>query len=96
MLTVVEDGATASQQLKKFASHVEESQGTSPKVTTEVAQSNNEAGPRGRTGRLDETSGTSASDVRQRKTTAKVQCNLKTMNEQQRAEEWETTLHGRD
>ena len=80
VLTVVEDGATASPQLKKFASHVEQSRENVSEgdelTTTEVAQSNNDAGPRGRTGRPDETSGTSDSEV---------QCTLKTMNEQQRA-----------
>ena len=34
VLTVVEDGATVSPQLKKFASHVELSRGTSPRVTS--------------------------------------------------------------
>ena len=54
-------------------------------TTTEVAQSNNEAGPRGRTGRPDETSGTSASDGSTTEDDTKVPCNLKLMNEQQRA-----------
>ena len=47
-------------------------------TTTEAAQSNNEAG--GRTDRPDETSGQSASDD-----DSEVQCNFKTINEQQRA-----------
>ena len=34
MLTAVEDGATASPQLKKFASHEERSLGASPRVTS--------------------------------------------------------------
>ena len=52
---------------------VTESVSESDELTaTEVVQSNNEAGPRGGTGRLDETSGTSARDgSTQRKTTAK-------------------------
>ena len=53
-------------------------------TTTVVAQSTNEVGPRGRTGRPDETSGTSASDGSTTEDDSEVQCNLKTMNEQQR------------
>ena len=53
-------------------------------TTTEVAQSNNEAGARGGTGRFDETSGTPASDGSTTEDDSEVQCNLKTMNEQQR------------
>ena len=34
MLTVAEEGVTASPQLKKFATHVEQSLGTSKKVTS--------------------------------------------------------------
>ena len=53
-------------------------------TATEVAQSNNEAEPRGGTGRLDETSGTSASDGSTTEDVSEVRCNMKTMNEQQR------------
>ena len=53
-------------------------------TATEVAQSNNEAGPRGGTRRPDETSGTSARDGSTTEDDSEVQCNLKTMNEQQR------------
>ena len=53
--------------------------------TTKAVQSNNEVGPRGRTGRPDETSGTSACDGCTAEDDSEVQCNLKTMNEQQRA-----------
>ena len=52
-------------------------------TTTEVAQSHNEAGARGGIGRLDETSGTPASDGSTTEDDSEVQCNLKTMNEQQ-------------
>ena len=54
-------------------------------ITTDVAQSNNEAGPRGRTGRPDETSGTFASDGSTTEDDREVRGNLKTMSEQQRA-----------
>ena len=54
-------------------------------TATEVAVSNNDAGPRGRTSRLDETSETHASDGSTMEDHSEVQCNLKTMNEQQRA-----------
>ena len=41
----MEEGATASPQLKKFVTHVEHSLGTSPRVTTtKAAQSNDEVG----------------------------------------------------
>ena len=53
-------------------------------TTTEVTQSNKEAGPRGGTGRPDETSGTSASDGSATEDDSEVQCSLKTKNEQQR------------
>ena len=53
-------------------------------TATEVAQSNNEAGQRGGTGRRDETSGKSASDVSTTEDDSEVQCRLETMNEQQR------------
>ena len=52
VLTVVEEGAVASPQLKKFATHVEQCLGTSQKVTSSPRrkmQSNSEAGARGRT-----------------------------------------------
>ena len=51
---------------------------------TEVAQANNEAGPRGGIRRPDETSGISASDGSTTEDDSEVQCNLKAMNEQQR------------
>ena len=54
-------------------------------TTTNAAQSNHEVGPRGRNGRLGETSGTSASGGWTAEDDSEVQCNLKTMNEQQRA-----------
>ena len=53
--------------------------------TTKAAQSNTEAGAKGRTGRLGETSGTLASDGSTTEDDSDVQYNLKTMNEQQRA-----------
>ena len=87
VLTVVEDGATASPQLTKFAPHVEPSRGASPRVTSpprRLSQPNNEAGPRGGTGRPDEMSGTSASDGSTTEDDSEVQYNLKTMNEEQR------------
>ena len=52
-------------------------------TATEVAQPNNEAGPRGGTGRPDETNGTPASDCSATEDDSEVRCNLKTMNEQQ-------------
>ena len=64
---------------------VTESVSESDELTaTKVAKSNNEAGTRGGTDRLDETSGTSASGVSTTEDDSEVQCNLKTMNEQQR------------
>ena len=95
VLTVMEDGATVSPQLKQFASHVEQSREL---TTTEVAQSNNEAGPGGRTGRLYETSGTSASDAfhNGRRQQSPVQLeDDECAATSDAAEEWKTTLHGR-
>ena len=67
-------------------------------TTAEVAQSNNEAEPRGRTGRPDETNGTSASDG----STAEDDSEVPVQPEDNgraatndAAEEWKTTLHGR-
>ena len=89
VLTVVEDGATASPQLLKFPLHVEQSLGTSPRVTSsprrKLHSKNNEVWPRGRTARPGETSGTCASDGSTTEDDSEVQCNLKTMNERQRA-----------
>ena len=51
---------------------------------TEVAQANNEAGPRGGIRKPDETSGISASDGSTTEDDSEVQCNSKAMNEQQR------------
>ena len=53
--------------------------------STKDAQPNNEAGARGRTDRPGETSGTAASDGSTAEDDSEVQCNLKMMNEQQRA-----------
>ena len=89
VLTVVEDGATVSPQLKKFASHVELSRGTSRRVTSSPRKKLH----RGRTGRPDETSGTFASDGSTTEDDSQVQCNLMTTSA---AEEWKSTLHGRD
>ena len=90
VLTVVEDGVTASPQLRKFAAHVEQSRGASPRVANSprrklLGEPNKEAGPRGGTGRPDETSGTSASDGPTSEDDSEVQCNLKTLDEQHRA-----------
>ena len=56
-------------------------------TTTKAAQSHSEVGPRGRPG---ETSGTSASDGSTTEDDSEVQCNLKTMTEQQRAMLWKS------
>ena len=89
MLTVVENGATAShtaEEVRVARGTVTGSVSESDELTaTEVAQLNNEAGPRGGTGRLDETSGTSASDGSTTENDREVQRNLKTMNEQERS-----------
>ena len=82
VLTVVEEGATASPQLKKFATHVEQLLGTSQKEKSQ---------PRrkllSQTTKLEpeEELAERQAMVRPRKTTAKVQCNVKMMNEQQRS-----------
>ena len=88
VLTVVEDGATASPQPKKFASHVQRSLGTFPRLTSSPRRKLHS-----RTTKLDPEEELAdlvkrveylQAMVRQRKD-KEVQCNLKTMNEQQRA-----------
>ena len=67
--TVVAEGATALPQMQKFVTHVKQFLGTSQ--SKKVAQSDNEAGVRGRNRRLDETSETVAGDCLTTKTIAK-------------------------
>ena len=74
MLTVVEESATASPQLKKFATHVEQSLRTSQKVTSsprrKLLSQTTELEPEEELTDLVKRVGQLQAIVRQRKTTA--------------------------
>ena len=85
----MENGATASPQQKKFATHAEQSLGTSPRVASsprrKLLSQTTKLEPEEELADLVETSGIAASDGATTEDDSEVQCNLKTLNEQQRA-----------
>ena len=85
VMTNVEEGATASPQLRKFATYVEQSLGTSPRVTSSPRRKVHSQTTKLEPGRIDETSGTATSDSPTTEDDSEVQCSLKKIDDQQRA-----------
>ena len=97
VLTVVEDGATASPQLKKFASHVEQSRRASPRVTSSPRRTklDPEEELADMTKRVEHLHAMVRHNGRRQRNPVRPEENERAATNDA-AEEWKTTLHGRD